>query len=99
MFLHLGKNLVIPIKELIAIIDADSVFKSEDTKNFLKVAQEEGFIYDVVEDNIKSYIVTEKIEKSKENSSNVRKSIIYSSNISSKTLLKRAGFLDNIEEF
>lgn len=99
MFLHLGKNLVVPIKDLIAIIDADSVLKSEDTKNFLKVAEEEGFIYDVAEDNIKSYIITEKLEKSKENSSNVRKSIIYSSNISSKTLLKRAGFIDNIEEF
>ncbi|WIV12601.1 extracellular matrix regulator RemB [Proteiniborus sp. MB09-C3] len=97
MFLHVGKNLVIPIKELIAIIDADSALKSEDTKNFLKVAEEEGFIFDVAEDNIKSYIITEKVEKDKENLSEIRQSIIYSSNISSTTLLKRAGFIDNIE--
>lgn len=96
MFLHIGKNLVIPIKEIIAIIDAESIVKSEDTKNFLKIAEEEGFIYDLAEDNIKSYIITEKLEKSKENLSEIRKSIIYSSNISSKTLMNRAGFIDNI---
>ncbi len=97
MFLHLGKDLVIPLKELIAIIDIESVIKSENTKNFLKVAEEEGFIYDVSEDNIKSYIITEKINKGKKSLTKVRKSVIYSSNISSKTLLKRAGFIDNIE--
>ncbi len=96
MFLHIGKNLIIPIKEIIAIIDAESILKSDDTKNFLKIADEEGFIYDVAEGNIKSYIITEKLEKSKENSSEIRRSVIYSSNISSKTLLSRADFIDNI---
>ncbi|SCG84576.1 hypothetical protein DW1_3026 [Proteiniborus sp. DW1] len=96
MFLHIGKSLIIPIKEIIAIIDAESIMKSDDTKNFLKIAEEEGFICDVGEDNIKSYIITEKLEKSKENSSKIRRSVIYSSNISSKTLLKRVGFIDNI---
>lgn len=95
MFLHIGKNLVIPIKEIIAIIDVESSLKSEDTKNFLKVAGEEEFIYDISEGNIKSYLITEKIQKN--NLSEVRKSIIYGSNISSTTLLKRAGFIDNIE--
>jgi len=98
VFLHLGKNLVIPIKEVIAIIDAELAEKSEDTKNFLKVAREEGFIYDLAEKGIKSYIITEKIERDKANSSEIRKSVIYSSNISATTLLKRAGFIDNIEE-
>lgn len=95
MFLHIGKNLVIPIKEIIAIIDVESSLKSENTKNFLKVAGEEEFIYDISEGNIKSYLITEKIQKN--NLSEVRKSIIYGSNISSTTLLKRAGFIDNIE--
>jgi len=98
VFLHLGKNIVIPVKDLIAIIDADSVLKSDDTKSFIKVTQEEDFIYDVAKGNIKSYIITEKVDKGKEKSLNVRESVIYSSNISSKTLLKRAGFIDNIEE-
>ncbi len=97
MFLHVGKNLVIPIEELIAIVDAESALKSEDTKSFLKIAGEEGFIYDIAEGKIKSYIITEKVEKDKDKLSDIRKSIIYSSNISSITLLKRAGFIDNIE--
>ena len=96
MFLHLGKDLIIPINELIAIIDVESV-KSADTKNFFKIAEEEGFIYDISDNNVKSYIITEKIENNKEKTAKVRKSVIYSSNISSKTLLKRAGFADNIE--
>lgn len=99
MFLHIGKNLIIPVKEIIAIIDTESIMKSDDTKKFLNIAEEEGFIYDVTEDNIKSYIITEKLVKNKENSSKIRKSVIYSSNISSKTLLKRAGFIDNIVLF
>ncbi|WP_352418583.1 extracellular matrix regulator RemB [Proteiniborus sp.] len=93
MFLHIGKDLVIPLKELIAIIDAESALKLEDTKNFLKVAGEEGFIYDISEGKIKSYIITEKVDKDKDNFSEVRKSVIYGSNISSTTLLKRAGLL------
>lgn len=97
MFLHLGKNLAIPVKELIAIIDAESALSSEDTKNFFKVAGEEGFINDIAEEKIKSYIITEKVEKDKEKLSEIKKSIIYTSNISSTTLLKRAGFIDNIE--
>lgn len=97
MFLHVGKNLVIPLKELIAIIDAKSALDSKDTSDFLQVAKEEGFINDMAENDIKSYVIAEKLEKDKNNLSEIRKSIIYSSNISSTTLLKRAGFIDNIE--
>lgn len=96
MFLHLGKDLVIPIKEIIAIIDAKSALESEDTRNFLQIAREEEFIYNVSEEKIKSYVITEKIEKDKKSISKIRKSVIYGSNISSTTLLKRAGFIDNI---
>lgn len=96
MFLHLGKNFVIPLKDVIAIIDAETAFKSSDTKEFFNIAKEEGFIYDIVKDDIKSYIITERVEKDKKNSTKIRKSIIYSSNISSDTLYKRADFVDKI---
>lgn len=95
MFLHLGKNFVIPLKEVITIIDAESLI-SKDTKNFFKIAEEEGFIYNIVEEGIKSYIITEKNEKDKKSGENIRKSIIYCTNISSTTLYKRAGFIENI---
>ncbi|MGF7060726.1 extracellular matrix regulator RemB [Brassicibacter mesophilus] len=96
MFLHLGKDFVIPLKDIIAIIDAETAFKSNDTREFFKIAEEEGFIHDIVKDGIKTYIITEKAEKDKNDGTEVRKSIIYSSNISSTTLYKRAGFIDNI---
>lgn len=96
MFLHLGKDFVIPIKDVIAIVDANSAFKSKDSKAFLKTAEEEGFIHNIVEKGIKSYIITEKVEKDKDRRNKIRKSVIYSSNISSTTLARRAGFIDNI---
>ncbi|EOC99437.1 extracellular matrix regulator RemB [Caldisalinibacter kiritimatiensis] len=95
MFLHLGKDLVIPLKDIIAIVDADSL-GSQDTRDFFKIAEEEGFIYNIVNDNIKSYIITERIEKDKNTGEKIRKSIIYCSNISSTTLYKRANFMKKI---
>lgn len=89
MFLHLGKNFVIPIKDIIAIIDAEALDKSEDTKNFFKIAEEEEFLCKISDDDIKSYIITEKVIKDKKGES-IRKSIMYCSNISTTTLYKRA---------
>jgi len=96
VFLHMGKNLAIPLKDIIAIIDAETAFKSNDTREFFKIAEEEGFIHNIVKEGIKTYIITEKSEKDKKDGTEVRKSIIYSSNISSTTLCRRAGFIDNI---
>ena len=96
MFIHLGKDLVIPLRDVIAIIDAESALKSDYTKEFFRVAEEEGFIYSIVDKEVKSYIVTERVLKTKGKRSATRQSIIYTSNISSSTLYKRAGFIDNI---
>lgn len=97
MFLHLGRDFVIPIKDVIAIIDAESL-QSKDTKTFFEIAEEEGFIYRIVDKDIKSYIITEKVEKSKSKGEKIRKSVIYTSNISSSTLYKRANFIKNIDK-
>ncbi|MTI68439.1 MAG: DUF370 domain-containing protein [Firmicutes bacterium] len=96
MFLHLGKNFVIPLKDVIAIVNAESSLKSKDTKTFLDIAEEEGFIYKIVDENIKSYVITERVEKDKYTGDEIRTSIIYCSNISSTTLNKRSGFIKNI---
>lgn len=85
MFLHLGENVVIPLKEVIAIFDIDSL-ESPDSKQFLKVAEEEGFIRRVNKDNPKSFVLTERNKKS----------IIYLSPISSVTLVKRSEFVDDL---
>ncbi|WDV45918.1 DUF370 domain-containing protein [Clostridiaceae bacterium M8S5] len=89
MFLHLGKNFVIPIKDIIAIVDAETINRSDDTKNFFKIAEEEEFVYKISDEDIKSYIITEKVIKDKKGGK-IRKSIMYGSNISTITLYKRA---------
>jgi extracellular matrix regulatory protein B len=52
----------------------------------LSIAEDEGFIRKISEDDPKSFILTEKDNKT----------IIYLSPISSVTLLKRASFIENI---
>ncbi len=80
MFLHLGSDIVVNMKNVIAVLDMDNTTISKTTKEFLKIAEEEGFVRVVSEDLPKSYIICE-IDK---------KSVVYISPISSATLLKRA---------
>ena len=88
MFLHLGGDVVIPLKNIIAIMDIDTTTVSKDTKDFLRIAEEEGFIENISDDLPKSFIITEKNKKSK----------IYLSPISSVTLMKRSDYLRNAKK-
>ncbi len=88
MYLHIGKNCIIPHENIIAIIDYESVGESEINKEFFKTAYEEGFIEKLAEDSeIKSYVITEGIDQKKEDEHMMTK--IYASNISAVTLVKR----------
>ncbi len=86
MFLHIGGDKVIPVKNVIAIFDIETTTLSKDTKEFLRTAEEEGFIESISEDLPRSFVITEANKKSK----------IYLSPISSVTLQKRSGFIDGI---
>lgn len=86
MFIHLGGDVVISINDVISIMDVESSNLSNTTKEFLSIADDEGFIRKISEDEPKSFILTEKDNKT----------IIYLSPISSVTLLKRASFINNI---
>lgn len=86
MFIHLGGDVVISLKDVISIMDIESSNVSSTTKEFLSIAEDEGFIRKISEDQPKSFILTEKDHKT----------IIYLSPISSVTLYKRAGFIENI---
>ncbi len=86
MFLHIGGDFVVPVKNVIAIMDLETTTLSKDTRDFLSIAEEEGFIESISNDIPKSFIITEIDKKSK----------IYLSPISSITLQKRAGFVDGI---
>ncbi len=81
MFLHIGGDVVIPMKNVIAIMDIDTTTLSKDTREFLKTAEEEGFVESICNDLPKSFIIAESDKKSK----------VYLSPISSLTLQKRSG--------
>lgn len=85
MFVHLGENVVIPLNEIIAIFDISSTINM-DTRQFLRISEEEGFVTRIVDDEPKSFVLTERNKKS----------IIYLSPISSVTLCKRTGFVDDL---
>jgi hypothetical protein len=84
MFLHIGGDVVIPMKNVIAILDIESSTISKDTRDFLKTAEEEGFVTAITDDLPRSFIITEVDKKSR----------IYLSPISSVTLQKRSGSMN-----
>lgn len=75
MFLHLGADMVVPLRDVIAITDLNSG-KLGINKAFLDKMKDEKKIIDVSEKNAKSFIITNKL--------------VYISAISSLTLKKRA---------
>ncbi|MDU1414460.1 MAG: DUF370 domain-containing protein [Clostridium sp.] len=79
MFLHLGESIVVPIKDVIGIFDIESTMYSPDTSQFLRLAEEDGFVERITNEKPKSFIIAEVNKKSK----------IYLSPISSSTLCKR----------
>ena len=79
MFLHLGENVVVPIKDIIGIFDLQNTMYSSDTIQFLRWAEEDGFVERITDERPKSFIIAEVDNMSK----------IYLSPISSTTLTKR----------
>ena len=79
MFLHLGENVVVPIKDVIGIFDLQNTMYSSDTIQFLRMAEEDGFVERITKDKPKSFVIAEVDKMSK----------IYLSPISSSTLTKR----------
>lgn len=80
MFLHLGENVVVSVKDIIGIFDLESAMYSSDTIQFLRMAEEDGFVEKVSDEKPKSFVVTEVNKMSR----------IYFSPISSVTLIKRS---------
>ncbi|WP_347489498.1 extracellular matrix regulator RemB [Desulfoscipio sp. XC116] len=76
MFLHLGGDVIVPKKDIVAILDIRSQ-SSAITREFLDIAEDEGFIVNISEPGKeKTYIITG--------------NEIYLSPISCTTLKKRA---------
>lgn len=77
MFLHIGSDVMVPAKEIIAIINLETIRKGEATWEFLSIAEGERRIEAVVPKNkAKSVVITD--------------SKVYLSPISSNTLRNRS---------
>ena len=64
MFLHLGENVVVPIKDVIGIFDLQSTMYSSDTIQFLRMAEEDGFVERITDEKPKSFVIAEVNKKS-----------------------------------
>ncbi len=83
MYLHLGGDVAVRIKDIVAIMDMETTSTSKKTREFLKINQKHGEIISVNNELPKSYVIITEDKKTK----------VYISPISSQTLLKRANNL------
>ena len=88
MYLHLGNDTVIKQEDVIGIFDLENSSISRHTRNFLRKAEQKKKVFTVSYELPKSFIVCNK-KKSKNEK-------IYISQISTTTLLKRIGFVENL---
>ena len=88
MYLHLGRDSVVRIADIIGIFDMDRATIGKITREYLKRAEKNGTIRTVTQELPKSFIVC--LEEKKE--------VVYISQISSATLLKRTAFFDTKEK-
>ncbi|MFB0917783.1 MAG: DUF370 domain-containing protein [Clostridiaceae bacterium] len=79
MYLHIGENTVIPMRDIIGIFSLENG-NSYENMSFLRVSEEEGFVRKINDDPPKSFIVTEA----------GKRPVIYLSPISTRTLKKRS---------
>jgi len=81
MYLHLGQNVVVPESSVVGIFDLDNTTGSHITRKYLSHAEKERKIISVSEELPKSFIVCNEKDKT----------VIYLSQLSSQTLLRRSG--------
>lgn len=81
MYLHIGQDTVVPLKEVVGIFDMDNTTVSKHTRQFLTAAQKAGRVVTVSPELPKSFVVC--VDKDE-------KETVYISQISAATLRGRA---------
>lgn len=80
MFIHIGDNVSVLSKEIIAILDMEVATTMKDSREFLKMCEEEDFIENIMPEEMpKTIVITEQRGKSR----------VYLSPISAATIKKR----------
>ncbi len=59
MFIHIGGDVIVSVKQLIGIFDLEKTTVLQETRNFLKTAEEEGFVMTIGDDMPKSFVLVE----------------------------------------
>ena len=80
MFLHLGNDVYVNQKDIVAVCNLDTASVSKNTQIYLKKSEEMGIVETICTDIPKSFVIVRKKNKDK----------VYLTNISSVTLLKRS---------
>ncbi|MBQ7090663.1 MAG: DUF370 domain-containing protein [Clostridia bacterium] len=86
MYLHLGQDVLIKTADIIGIFDMDKATVSKRTRMFLDQKQRDGLLVNTATDIPKSFVVCNW-------GSEV---IVYISQISPQTLMKRCNYIQNI---
>jgi len=80
MYFHLGQDFIVPLREVICVLDMDTATASKRTQQFLQRMQQENRIVELCDDLPRSAILCVGIAGE----------IVYLSPLSSKVLQKRA---------
>ena len=83
MYLHLGRATVIRTQEIIGLFDLDNTTVSRLTRDFLAAAEKAGEVVNVTDELPKTFVLS--VPKAGRKS----KQMVYISQISTTTLLKR----------
>lgn len=83
MYIHLGKDVIIRISDVIGIFDIEKTSISKYTKEFLKISQNNDIIFDISYDIPKSFIICRYNNKD----------VVYISQISPSVLKKRSNII------
>lgn len=87
MYLHLGQDTVVRTEDVIGIFDMDTSTIAKTTRSYLAQAQKRGWVVNVSMELPKSFVLC---CEGKDHAT------VYISQISTSTLLKRAGYMSEI---
>ena len=94
MILHIGDNISIIEKDILAIINKSSLVNSKNNIKLINSLIENGNLVNKIDDKTKSYIIVSENNIKKNTEGSMK---LYVSNISSSSLLKRQKDLDRRE--
>ncbi len=86
MYLHLGQDTVVRVSDIIGIFDIENTSLSRSTRGYLAQAEKRGWVVNITYEMPKSFVVCSEQGQQK----------VYLSQISSSTLKKRSGYIDDI---